>query len=384
MRTTFLLFLLSISIFGHTQVSKIIKVETAGSLSTLLTEDEKSTVTDLTITGTIDARDLKCIRDQIAHITNLDLSNVNIAAYEGVATSTLTNSYPANEMPRASFYRSGSSISTTTLASIILPNSLTSIGANAFYLCTYLNSIYIGNSITNIGDEAFEACYGLTTVTMGNSVTTIQSNAFHYCSSLKNIMFSENITFTGDDAFSNCMIDKLVFPNSLTTIYDSFRECDYLTQVTFPATITSVSNFAFENCNGLKTIYSLNTTPPVCDTYSFYDMPGVTTVYVPASSVSLYKSAPGWGDYFYSAIKAIPTTTEITVHKIDSIKIYSLNSNIIIDGTSKGELLSVFSMTGQLINKVESSGNRMIIPVSKNNIYLVKTATKTSKVLIQE
>jgi len=383
MRTTLFLLLISVSILGHSQVSKTINVQTPGSLSTLLTEDEKSTVTNLTLTGTIDARDIKCMRDQIAHITNLDLSNANIAAYEGIATSTLSNSYPANEMPKSSFYRSGSSTSVTTLASITLPNSLTSIGANAFYLCTYLKSIYIGNSITNIGVEAYEGCYGLTTVTMGNSVTTIQNNAFHYCYALKNITLSEKITYLGDDAFSDCRIEKVIFPKSLTTISDAFRSNNYLTEVTLPASITNISNWAFEYCNALKTIYCLNTIPPICESYSFAVMPNVTTVYVPASSVSAYKNAPIWGDYFYSQIKAIPVT-EVTEPKNDGIKIYSSNSNIIIEGSSKGEILRVFSLTGQIHTAIESSGDKIVIPVLKNNIYLVKTATKTSKVYIQE
>ena len=383
MRTTLFLLLISVSILGHSQVSKTINVQTPGSLSTLLTEDEKSTVTNLTLTGTIDARDIKCMRDQIAHITNLDLSNANIAAYEGIATSTLSNSYPANEMPKSSFYRSGSSTSVTTLASITLPNSLTSIGANAFYLCTYLKSIYIGNSITNIGVEAYEGCYGLTTVTMGNSVTTIQNNAFHYCYALKNITLSEKITYLGDDAFSDCRIEKVIFPKSLTTISDAFRSNNYLTEVTLPASITNISNWAFEYCNALKTIYCLNTIPPICESYSFAVMPNVTTVYVPASSVSAYKNAPIWGDYFYSQIKAIPVT-EVTEPKNDGIKIYSSNSNIIIEGSSKGEVLRVFSLTGQMHTAIESSGDKIVIPFLKNNIYLVKTATKTSKVYIQE
>jgi hypothetical protein len=383
MRTIFLLLVLSISVFGYSQVTKIINVETAGSLSSILTEVEKTTITDLTVSGTIDARDIKCMRDQIAHITNLDLSNANIAAYEGTATSSLTTSYPANEMPRASFYRSGSSTSTTPLASIILPNSLTSIGANAFYLCTYLKSIYIGNSITNIGIEAYEGCSGLTTVTMGNSVTTIQNNAFHYCSALSNLTLSESITSLGEDVFSDCKIEKVTFPKSLTTISDTFRSNDYLTEVTLPASIKKISNWAFEYCNALKTIYSLNTIPPVCESYSFAVVPNVTAVYVPASSVSAYKNAPVWGDYFYSQIKAMPTSGTVDL-KINKVEIYSSNSDIVIDKTSKGEMVRVFTLTGQLFNIVESTGDKIIIPALKDNIYIVKTATKTIKVFIQE
>nr|WP_321486230.1 leucine-rich repeat domain-containing protein [uncultured Draconibacterium sp.] len=242
MRTTFLLIFLTFSILGKSQIAKEINVETAGSLSTLLTESEKSTVTDLTVTGTINALDIKCMRDQITYLTNIDLSDANIAAFDGIALSSVSYSYPANEMPRSSFYNGTAGKAKITLVSIILPSSLTSIGEYAFYLCENIKSINIGNLITNIGSRSFMGCYGLTAVTMGPSVITIQREAFQYCYALKNINFSENITYIGEDAFTHCAIDKVVFPNSMTTIDDAFRQCDYLKEVTIPTSITNISN----------------------------------------------------------------------------------------------------------------------------------------------
>jgi hypothetical protein len=107
----------------------------------------------------------------------------------------------------------------------------------------------------------------------------------------------------------------------------------------------------------------------------------VTSVYVPESSVSAYKNAPIWGDVFYSQIKAIPAT-ETQVQLADEVEIYSLNSEIVIDKTSKNEVVKVFSTTGQLFYIKESTGEQIIIPALKNNIYIVKTATKTAKILI--
>jgi len=135
MRTTFLFFVLTVATFIHSQVTKTINVETAGSLSTILTEDEKSIITDLTVSGTIDARDIKCMRDQIANLTNIDLSTANIVAFEGIATSSAYYSYAANQMPRLSFYNGVSSKAKETLVSVILPNSLTTIEPYAFRLC---------------------------------------------------------------------------------------------------------------------------------------------------------------------------------------------------------------------------------------------------------
>ena len=51
------------------------------------------------------------------------------------------------------------------MTSVIIPNSVTSIGELAFYCCTGLTSVNIGNSVTSIGREAFFFCYSLTSIT---------------------------------------------------------------------------------------------------------------------------------------------------------------------------------------------------------------------------
>lgn len=381
MRTTFLLLVLTVTTFIHSQVIKTINVETAGTLSTILTEDEKSTITDLTVTGTIDARDFKCMRDQIAILKNLDLSNANIVAFNGIGTVNTTYSYPINELPKFSFYNGTTLKAKKTLSSIVLPVSLTSIGQCAFYLCESIVSINIGNSITNIGVESFKGCYGLRNILFGNSVKVIQQNAFQYCSSLRNITLSQSITTIGDDAFSDCSIEKVTFPNSLTTISNAFRSNSYLTEVTIPETVTKISNWAFQYCNSLKTIYSINTTPPVCETYSFSVVPNVTSVYVPASSVSAYKNAPVWGDSFYSQIKPTPISSVKHIEN-ENVEIYSLNSNIIIENTSKGDKISVFTLNGQLVNTIVSLGEKIVIPALNNSAYIVKINSKITKILI--
>ncbi len=63
----------------------------------------------------------------------------------------------------------------------VIPNSVTTIGHEAFYGCRSLTSVTIPDSVTTIGDYAFCDCYGLTYVTIPDSVTSISSTAFCYC-----------------------------------------------------------------------------------------------------------------------------------------------------------------------------------------------------------
>ena len=159
-----LLVCLSFYMIGQAQVSKTVNV-TAGGLSTALTSTELATVTNLTITGTINDLDFVTMRDNMPALAVVDISAVTIAAYNGTLGTLwlssypgLSSSYPANTIPDYSFYNPNTGNTKTTLTSFIIPLSVTSIGNRAFYGCRGLTSISIPSLVTSIEDYAFMDC----------------------------------------------------------------------------------------------------------------------------------------------------------------------------------------------------------------------------------
>ena len=173
------------------------------------------------------------------------------------------------------------------LFSITIPNTVETIGHDAFYGCKNLSSISIPESVTIIGDQAFIGT-GLVSITIPSNIKTIDACAFENCRNLESITIEEGVTRIGSRSFYNCSrLSSIILPDSVNLIYaEAFLNCTNLSSITVkavtPPTLNSGNNNAFSNT--------------------------ICPIYVPSESVEAYKSATGWIAYS-DRIQAIPTSS---------------------------------------------------------------------------
>ena len=121
---------------------------------------------------------------------------------------------------------------------VMIADSVTSIGDDAFWQCSSLTSIEIPNSVTSIGEDAFSGCTSLTSITIPNSVTSIGDGAFSGCDSLTSVVIGNSVTSIGSDAFYHCdSLKSVTIGNSVTSIGNyAFYQCYYLTSIKYRGT----------------------------------------------------------------------------------------------------------------------------------------------------
>ncbi len=281
---------------------KTVQSDMPGMLATLLSTAELQNLLKLKVTGNIDARDFKTMRDLMPALGIIDLKEALIAAYTGTegtapddaalvparikkqgkhivpegvetvtesaacAVKTADVTYPANEIPEDAFY-SYVTGGKESLTSITLPTTLGSIGREAF-LYTGLTAITLPETVTSIGDWAFQGT-SLQKITLPAAVINMGVNCFFDITTLQSIsVATANTAFTSTSGvlFNKNKSTLIAYPaqrsQSSYTVpvgvtwidYGAFYNNIHLASVQLPSTVTDIDEYAFRGCYNLSTI----------------------------------------------------------------------------------------------------------------------------------
>ena len=171
---------------------------------------------------------------------------------------------------------------------VVIRPGTTSIGKEAFYMCSSLASVAIPKSVRRIGRDAFAGCLSLVSVTIPNSVTRIEANAFAECSSLVSVIVPDSVTQIDSRAFGGCSsLVSVAIPNSVTQIPSSaFFNCSSLAVVEIPDSATQIGQCAFFKCSSLGTVAIPDSVTQI-GAWAFAECSSLALVAIPSSPNSL-------------------------------------------------------------------------------------------------
>ena len=181
-------------------------------------------------------------------------NQVTIKGYYGSETAivvpSLIEGYPVTKIGNYAFDNSN-------FVSVKLPNSVQSVGEQAFAWSKSLKSIEFGTGLKVIGPDAFNDCAVLENVTLPDGLEEIKYGAFIGCNALTHVVIPDSVTKLGGSVFMHCFgIETLVIGSGVTTIPEHLLyNCNELKSVTFTNSVKTVCYGAISHCDAFTDIY---------------------------------------------------------------------------------------------------------------------------------
>lgn len=149
-------------------------------------------------------------------------------------------------VPQGTRHIAGGAFCGSGLESILLPDSLESIGVSAFEACKRLKSMAIPQGVTVIPMQALRGCTALESIALPGSLTAIDTWAFGHCRKLTEVVIPEGVRTIGNSAFSMCRsLEHVALPQGLVQIDNSaFYYCHRLVRLAIPAGVTDIGRDA--------------------------------------------------------------------------------------------------------------------------------------------
>ena len=296
-----------------------VNVAVAGTLSDLIPEDEVLDIKKLLVLGSLNGDDIRVLRKMAGRDENGNLTAGSLEILNMYNTKIVSGGegyyYKDSWWRYVSENSFGSDIfrDCNSLKKVILPSSLTYLGAYAFYGCQNLEEVVLSDGLTNIEHQAFYNCRKLTAVNIPSSVTYLSSWIFYGCINLKsidlstmtgvntipeymfyesgltNVIIPSNITNISYGAFQNTPLKSVQFESGskLATIGEYAFQSTQLQSITIPASVTSINNYAFNNCQKLtEVLYENNNKLTSIGDNVFNDCP-IQTFIIPKYLISM-------------------------------------------------------------------------------------------------
>lgn len=225
--------------------------------------------------GVFDGAGCTCVFYSITEDNEVTIARGFAASGDLVLPETIAG-YPVTVIGDQAFYSYNND-----LTDVVIPDTVTHIGEQAFSICPKLVSVVLPESLVSLGDSAFSYC-ALTSIELPAKLAELGPYCF-YGNPLTEITIPESVKVIGQAALADTNLTSLIIPDTVEEIGDYMATgCEYLTEVRLPSHLTYVGTCAFNGCTALETLHL----PDTVTTFGmavFGNTPSLREVNIPAS-----------------------------------------------------------------------------------------------------
>ena len=398
------------------QKSKMVTLETAGTLKDKIGSNEKFCITHLKVSGPINTNDIQylremagCYYDTYGSKYNASLHHLDLRDASYSADGPMIDVYSPNGYKYYMYIQAqGNAVRTTHLffcldglQTVILPNNEEEIGENMFELCSSLTFIDIPSSVTSLGLNCFNGCSSLKTITLPSSITSMIGGCFGKCNKLESFYFKGGVPTTLSEALipTTCII---YVPTEYLQDYKDALGADYKYVYTWnpngsgegdkPVTKCATPTVSYESgelkfaCEtvGAKYHYTISDKDMATDAYSENGEVGLSAAY----EISVYATADG-----YSASEKAQATlywlnanlkdaTNINMAKTRGVVASAHDGIVSVSGLDNGEEVKFYAADGKFIGQAVAANGTASYAVSEA-LVLAKVGNNSIKIAIK-
>ena len=318
---------------------RTIHVETAGTLPTLISADEKYQIEELTLTGELNGTDIHFIRDMAGvDMNRMEESELCVLCNETVFTKGILRSLDLSDAHIVEggrdYYKMLWSSSSRKYGDKQYTMTNT-ISESMFVYCRPLAELILPRSVTSISPLLFSDNYGGGSFTNIEVLNIAEGNSYYESPNDCNAIIEKNTK----TLIVGCRTTKI--PDDVTSIgNDAFFSIVGLTSITIPSSVASIGENAFNGC-GLLSLTAEPTTPPLIAESAFPNRANIV-LQVPTGSVEAYSKADFWKDFKeikdFAKVEEVDCSVEdnntatVTVANDPTEKDVVIPESVIIDG----------------------------------------------------